>query len=72
MLYHVETMVELQSPIIMHPYCSSTQICLIRAASVFLELTQLDVCIVQFSIWARHLYCAAIIWARHLCFPAIF
>ena len=58
--------------IIMYPDCSSTQICLIHAARVFLELTQLDVCVVQFSICARHLYCPAIIWARLLCFPAIF
>jgi hypothetical protein len=29
--------------IIMYPDCSSTQICLIHATSVFLELTQLDV-----------------------------
>jgi hypothetical protein len=36
----------------MYPDCSSTQICLIHAARVFLELTQLDVCVVQFSIWA--------------------
>ena len=45
----------------MYSDCSSTQICLIHAANVFLELTHLEVCVVQLSIWARHLHCPAII-----------